>query len=106
MYIDDINIDTAISFVGIEALDISNLVSIFPNPANNEIVIYFNEQIPVASTNINITDQLGRSVMSNIEINFSQYSVTINTSSLASGTYLVRINSNGRTAFKKIVIQR
>lgn len=106
MYIDDINIDTAISFVGIEALDISNLVSIFPNPANNEFVIHFNEQIPVASTNINITDQLGRSVMSKIEINFSQYSVTINTSSLASGTYLVRINSNGRTAFKKIVIQR
>ncbi|MBC7865302.1 MAG: T9SS type A sorting domain-containing protein [Bacteroidia bacterium] len=104
MYIDDINIDTATIFIGVETIDFSNQVIIYPNPANDQVVIRFGEEISASATTISITDQLGREVVA--KMNFpSQYTVNISTAALASGTYFIRINAKGKMAYKKLVVQ-
>ena len=80
----------------------ASLVSLFPNPAHNELNIEY-KTTNLQQVNISLTDMLGREVatIATAATQGSQH-ITYSTVSLPRGTYLVRITSNGETETRKI----
>ena len=77
---------------------LSNIVSIYPNPAKNNLNLRFNDKIEISSFNVyNTLGQLVLVVPSAKSIN------TIDISSLTSGSYLLKIISNIGTSALKFI---
>lgn len=74
-----------------------NSFEMFPNPAQNEVVLTTEAE---AIQSISVTNVLGKQVIAQEELSVT--SKTLNTSSLASGVYMVSVN--GKTA-KKLIIE-
>lgn len=88
------------TLLGIENVTLAeNKFSVFPNPASNLISISNSENILV--NEITITDLNGRVVKQSKYNNTSE--IQINLSDLASGMYLMKINSDQGSATKKII---
>ncbi|MCO4807514.1 MAG: T9SS type A sorting domain-containing protein [Flavobacteriales bacterium] len=73
-------------------------VHVFPNPANNEVVIESN----ITLQSLQIMDLLGN-VVSNQPLDGTK--VELNTTDLNSGLYMLRITTNSGSQLKKITIQ-
>ena len=82
----------------VEKLD--QTVSIFPNPANNDILVSSYEE---ALTAIKIVDLQGR-VVRNEKLG-NAYNYSVNVSDLPAGIYLVQLEAGEETTIKKLVIQ-
>jgi len=85
-----------ITGVGIdERKEIMNL-ALYPNPTSSNVTVTANENI----SKITITDMLGKVVFEQQEVGKT---VTISTVNFSKGFYLVRVESNGATATKKLI---
>lgn len=84
-----------------------NNFTLFPNPANSEVKISFNltESNSVKIDLIDLTGRVITNVM-NESLPVGNISRTINTSSIAEGNYLVRINVNGTISQQKLTVVR
>ncbi len=95
-YLDDVKLSTDSTFVnGIDDYN-SNVIKIFPNPANTFIKINGME----GELEINIYDLVGR-IVRHTKINNN----LLNTESISNGIYLIKIDSKDKTIIKKILIQ-
>ncbi|MHC1737156.1 MAG: T9SS type A sorting domain-containing protein [Ignavibacteriaceae bacterium] len=77
----------------------------FPNPFNPSTVISY--QLPVsAQVSLKVYDVLGNEVASlvNLQQEAGSYNVTLDASTLASGTYIYRLIAGDNVAVKKLVI--
>ena len=74
--------------------DISNNISIYPNPVKNTLIV--NGQF----NSLDIYDVSGKLVLS------SEFSNNINVSSLANGFYTLNVNTNKGTQIQKITISK
>lgn len=77
--------------------------SIYPNPATNQVNINIENpgnQVEVAIFNIN-----GKQVLNRHFTDVSGADETFDVSSLTSGVYFVKINSDGKTATKKLIVK-
>jgi hypothetical protein len=91
-------VDTSLSTI---ALD-ENVLTIFPNPATNELFIKNNNNIALQS--IAITDLTGKVVLNQDIQNIGSNAISI--ANLAKGMYLVTVQiPNGLTATSKIIKQ-
>ena len=79
-------------------------VSIFPNPAHNEIRVSVSK-IMNSEVSINITDILGNSVYFSNETSGYGYSKAIDINSLNAGVYTVKVSYNGEINTSRIVKQ-
>jgi hypothetical protein len=89
------------------------LLQNYPNPFNPTTVISYSigvEGRSSASSIVSLTvyDVLGKKIATlvNERQQSGSYSVTFNASSLASGVYLARLSSNGRSQSIKLVVQK
>jgi hypothetical protein len=82
---------------GIGDIESTN-VQVFPNPANNELVIESNS----ALLSLQIMDLLGN-IVSNQPLDGTK--MELNTSDLSSGIYMLRVTTNSGSQLKKITIQ-
>lgn len=101
----DIQVTTLVALQEAEGAIIQTLA--YPNPANNKL----NLEISMAQSstaNISVVDMLGREVIRLGDVNLSTGNnlIEINTSSLNSGAYFVKIMSNEGITSKKIAINR
>ncbi len=91
-------------FVGVSDANNNSAFSIYPNPVKDNFNIEFNRSMK--NSVINIIDVSGKIVLVN---NFEKADIgtkqTINTSSLASGIYFVRITSEDKQFFRKLVVE-
>lgn len=91
-------------FVGISNASTNSAFSIYPNPANDNFNISFNKSM--RNSIVAVVDVSGKIVLVN---NFEKADVgtqlTINTTNLASGIYFVRISSEEKQYFQKLVIE-
>lgn len=78
---------------------ISSKFNVFPNPMNDVVTITNNENINIDQ--IQVFDISGKSVKTHSYTNTNK--VQLNLEKLASGTYLLHINTNKGVAVKKIV---
>jgi hypothetical protein len=81
-----------------------DLFSVYPNPSYDGKV-----SVKLSATdnvNVNLFDIIGRKVFTKFfKNNSSQFSETFDFSSLSSGVYMLDVNSGGKRAIKKIIIQ-
>lgn len=101
----DIQVTTLVALQQAEGAIVQTLA--YPNPANDKL----NLEISMAQSsraNISIVDMLGREVIRLGDVNLSTGNnlIEINTSSLNSGAYFVKIMSNDGITSKKIAINR
>jgi len=95
-------IRVASCLVGVEDIEFSENVSIYPSPCNNELYI---ENLYGFSDNdfIEIFDNLGRLVYSNNKVNGNI--IEINVSNFPTGTYITRMFTQGKVSVRKFVKQ-
>lgn len=79
-------------------------VSIYPNPASEEVKVSFNLNGAAAAT-VNVIDMTGKVVASQ-EAAAGSNAVSINTSNLSAGVYSVSFTANNTTVTKKLVVKK
>lgn len=107
LFIDDINI-TGPNTTSINDIDISNSLTVFPNPANNTVNFELSGD-KAYSFDVRLTNTLGQAVIAQSELIFNgrreQYA--LNTSSLSAGVYMLTIEtSEGQRAVKRVMLVR
>ncbi|PQB04792.1 hypothetical protein BST85_07695 [Aureitalea marina] len=78
-------------------------ISVYPNPAVNNITI--DNRTGVNLESVMIFDMNGRAVINQSLNNMAQGQRTIDVSALASGVYMVQIQGNDQTAVKRLIKQ-
>ena len=77
---------------------------LFPNPANEFLNIGTIDK-GISSLHVDITDITGKNVLSITNENFSSSSIDkMNTSQLNNGNYFVRVNLNGKSYIRKLMV--
>jgi len=101
LYVDNINITstTGLSVNG----DNDKLISLYPNPASNEVVISFNDG-QLFDGNISIESVDGKLVYEKAIKNKTEQ-VKLDVSKLAAGPYFIKINGTEGLRVKKLVIE-
>lgn len=87
--------------LGIDENELSSYISIYPNPAKNEIFIKNNYYSSIET--IEMFDMTGRSVKQEI-IKDTQSLFSMDTSDLSSGVYMITVNIEGKSLTKKMII--
>ncbi|MEO5569506.1 MAG: T9SS type A sorting domain-containing protein [Bacteroidia bacterium] len=100
MYVDDINIDNS---TGVNEIINDEQFSVYPNPANSNVQIYFTETSK-SKINLLLIDALGKIIKSEAFETASGGILSMNVSAVASGVYILRINKNGNVINKKLII--
>jgi hypothetical protein len=100
MYIDNIDVSSASS---IDEIEIAGL-NVYPNPASTEVNVSF--EAKNADYTIKLVDLQGRVIANQnlSNLNGTQV-VSFSTSTVAKGSYIVSITSNGMTSTKSVVIK-
>ncbi len=100
MYIDNINVSSATS---VSENELTSL-SVYPNPASTEVNVSF--EAKNGNYSVKLIDLQGRVIANQNLSNLSGTQViSIPTSTVAKGSYIVSITSNGMTSTKSVVIK-
>ncbi len=100
MYIDNINISSATSLGENELVSLN----VYPNPASTEVNVSF--EAKNADYSVKLVDLQGRVIANQNLSNLNGTQViSIPTSTVAKGSYIVSITSNGMTSTKSVVIK-
>ena len=83
----------------------SNEIKLYPNPANNEVLIELTN-LESSDITLNVYDVLGKLVYSDNAKKISgSFKQSIDVSQLTRGIYVVKINDNVNTYFTKLILQ-
>ena len=89
---------------GIATQDLKPLLAVYPNPAQNEIQVSLNDgTLPIEQ--VTVADLTGR-IVSQTSVKENTFSFQVNTSAIANGVYILRVDSKGYGISKKIVISK
>ncbi len=94
--VDDISVDFTVGVPDIQTEE--NAVSVFPNPATNQITIVSANEI----TEVDIYNYVGQMVYSSVAKNTT---MTLNTSSLSTGVYFIKVKSEVGITTRKLMIR-
>ena len=89
IYLDNINITATNSTTGIASHANSEGITVYPNPAHNNLFINVSESI----SSISVTNVIGQTVIAEQRVNSNQQVQTLDISNLADGVYFVKVNS-------------
>jgi len=81
----------------------NNYMTLFPNPATNQLTVT-NERFEIS--NVEINDVLGQIVFSHQQTYNSQKQITIDVSKLNSGIYFVKMKTGNGEKTQKLIVQR
>jgi hypothetical protein len=95
-YFDEIKLNTDISTGSINLQELNHEISLYPNPISNVLNIKSNKEIDEVS----IYNYEGREIE---KIKTSSNMLTINTASLNSGIYFLKVKSNGISTVKRFI---
>lgn len=103
-YIDSVR--AGVPQVGITESAMSQSLSVYPNPANEQINVQYTLSGNTKAT-ITVMNALGQSLIAETEnATAGDNKMVLNTQALSPGVYLLRIEAGNYSAFKKIVIAR
>jgi hypothetical protein len=78
---------------GVKNKELSNSVSVYPNPVNELATFTINSAVPVKDASIFITDVLGKEVMK--ASNIQSHEIIIDRNNLSGGIYFYKVMNNG-----------
>ena len=101
----------SIPVVGIDESTPDNTISIYPNPATNQITVQFDASTLISATSakhdtqIDITNELGQSVkkIGSNQFIFYKNEIKIDVADLPTGVYFIQIQNQGNTLNKKFI---
>jgi len=79
-----------------------NTITVYPNPAKNQINISIKDGVMETPVRVSIYDILGKVIYNEY---CSKNKITINSSDWASGLYTMRLEQNEKSIYKKIIIE-
>ncbi|MDF2452849.1 MAG: C-terminal target protein [Bacteroidota bacterium] len=94
--------------IGVKENKLNDIIfKAYPNPANNEINLYF-VLVKDESYSFEVINTLGQVVktVSMPNLHAGMYNETINTSDLSSGVYTIKVNGKSSQGTEKLVIQK
>jgi len=95
-----------VSSLGINSYSLSNVVSIYPNPATEEVNLKFESTLSTA-VQVELTDVIGRKVNDwNLEKPYQGEEVKLNISHVSAGTYFITVKTDTSRVVEKLVITR
>jgi hypothetical protein len=92
---------TVESILGVNGSNFDTGISMFPNPAVNQITI--SNATNIGIDRVMIYDMNGRLVSNTVMDNMEQGQRLIDVSALASGPYIVQIEGNGQRSIKRLI---
>jgi hypothetical protein len=104
LFIDDIMIGS--SLVSSNAVELSNQIQLYPNPASNEVNITFKGSLDNDRITLKIFDFTGKEVINNDNITKEQGRIFINTENLSNGFYMLEFNTHLGRISKKLMINK
>jgi hypothetical protein len=102
LYVDDINIS---SVVGINDADISNYVSVFPNPTAGTVNVVMHAS-NMGNAQVVVTNMLGEVVYQTAGNTAAQHKFTLNLENQNSGVYFVKVKTDGGSAAYKVMLNK
>ncbi|MCH7535500.1 MAG: T9SS type A sorting domain-containing protein, partial [Bacteroidetes bacterium] len=90
-----------IQLVSTNEIELNNVLSVYPNPVNNELSINF-QGVFKEAINVNVYDLTGKLVYNTI---MNNNHILVNTENLTNGIYQVQLSNDVHFLSKKIVIQ-
>lgn len=100
-YVDNINITSG--FVGLNEVAKNNNISLYPNPAQNNLSIVI-ENVQ-ANGNISIVDAIGKTVYSTSLEGKGKVFTNVDLTNISNGIYFVRVNSGANTSVQKLIVK-
>lgn len=101
-FVDNINVS---GILGVSENELANAISLYPNPALNEVNISINDA-SFSNIEITVVNSLGQKLQYlNGAVQNETNTVTIDVSNYASGLYFVNITADGSTLSKKLLIK-
>ncbi|MFH1004848.1 MAG: T9SS type A sorting domain-containing protein [Bacteroidota bacterium] len=102
LYVDDINIT---GIIGVNELNLDNIVSIFPNPTDGNIFVNFSV-FDLGNVNVKIYNVVGK-VIADVTDNISvPKKIKINLSGQSNGFYFVEIRTENKSITKKLILNK
>lgn len=95
--------DFCVTIVGVEENELQRQFTLFPNPATSEVVLDLGNT--TGEVSLIATDLAGRTVYSTT-LNEAAERHTLSVSDWAPGMYLMRVQQNGASAVKRLVISK
>jgi hypothetical protein len=95
----ELTVDT---ILGVSENELANAISLYPNPATNEVNIAINGET-IGSLKIVVVNSLGQILQSTERNTLS--TITLDVSSYATGLYFININADGAKLIKKLLIK-
>ena len=97
---------TITTATGISALSTNNGVAIYPNPANSEVNVTFENDMN-SSTTIEMMDLTGRLVKTwNVEKPVQGQTTTLDVNEMGAGTYFITIKNDTRKLVQKLILTK
>lgn len=80
--------------------------TVYPSPATTTATIQLNSDVIMQQVNITIVNMQGSTVyFANLDINDTSYMLSVDVSSLSSGLYLIKINTEIKTITSKLLVE-
>ncbi|MBS1902355.1 MAG: zinc-dependent metalloprotease [Bacteroidetes bacterium] len=90
---------------GVITKELDEHISIYPNPASNELVLEWND-VPASTLMVSVTDALGKTVLAGKRVSIGSSSIyTLDLRSLSSGTYVLHYDFGFGEGTRKFVKQ-
>jgi hypothetical protein len=99
-YVDDINLAVPL---GIKANEFENAVTVYPNPAKDNLNINIS-LLENKSVNFILTDLSGKEII-NQKAQGSKFIQTLDITNVAAGSYFLKVNMDGETVTRKVTVQ-
>lgn len=80
-------------------------VSVFPNPANEEVKVAFSLETPSAEVELSIMDMSGKVIRTEQYQNLYRDQLTVNTANLPAGAYNIRVRTQQGVSVQRIAVQ-
>ena len=94
-----------LSSVGVNEKAVGDyFANFYPNPSSDMVSLNFNLPTEVKTINYEVIDLQGKSIVLNSSIHYNPGRITMDVSSLKSGIYICKINVDGNTVVKKLVV--
>ncbi|MFH1004849.1 MAG: M43 family zinc metalloprotease [Bacteroidota bacterium] len=102
LYVDDINVT---GIIGVNELNLDNIISIFPNPSDENIFVNFSI-FDLGKVDVKVYNLVGE-VIANVTDNISvPKKIKINLAEQSNGIYFVEIRTENKSITKKLILNK